>query len=172
MKLTGKAYKFGDNINTDLIISGKYKFSTLNMSNLAKHVMEDADPEFSQKVEPGKSFIVAGSNFGCGSSREQAPLAIKEAGVVAVIAQSFARIFYRNAVNVGLAVLEGDTGGIEEGDWLEVDLREHLIRNEAKGSEIRTKPLPEIMVRILAEGGLVEYFKKHGGFKLETSCKA
>lgn len=166
MKLTGKAYKFGDDINTDLIISGKYKFSTLDMKELAKHVMEDVDPEFSRKVEPGKSFIVAGRNFGCGSSREQAPLAIKEAGIVAVIAQSFARIFYRNAVNVGLAVLEGDTNGIEEGDWLEVDLEGHLIRNEAKKGEIRIKPLPEIMVRILAEGGLAEYFKKHGGFRL------
>ena len=166
MKLTGKAYKFGDDINTDLIISGKYKFSTLDMKELAKHVMEDVAQEFSRKVEPGKSFIVAGRNFGCGSSREQAPLAIKEAGVVAVIAQSFARIFYRNAVNVGLTVLEGDTNGIEEGDWLEVDLKGHLIRNEAKKREIRIKPLREIMVRILSEGGLAEYFKKYGGFKL------
>ena len=166
MKLTGKAYKFGDDVNTDLIISGRYKFSTLDMKDLAKHVMEDIDPDFSRKVEPGQSFIVAGRNFGCGSSREQAPLAIKEAGVVAVIARSFARIFYRNAVNVGLVVLEGDTGNIEEGDRLEVDLEEHLIRDEAKKTEIRIKPLPEIMVGILSEGGLAEYFKKHGGFDL------
>ncbi|NOX97586.1 MAG: 3-isopropylmalate dehydratase small subunit [Nitrospirae bacterium] len=166
MKLTGKAYKFSDDINTDLIISGRYKFSTLDMKELAKHVMEDVDPEFSQKVKPGESFIVAGRNFGCGSSREQAPLAIKEAGVVAVIAQSFARIFYRNAVNVGLTVLEGDTGGIEEGDCLEVDLEKHLIRDEDKKKEIKIKPLPEIMVRVLAEGGLAAYFKKYGGFKL------
>ena len=167
MKLTGRAYKFGDDINTDLIISGKYKFSTLDMKELAKHVMEDVDAEFSQKVEPGQSFIVAGNNFGCGSSREQAPRAIKEAGVVAVIAPSFARIFHRNAVNVGLMVLEGDTGGIEEGDRLEVDLEEHLIKNKAKKGEIKIKPLPEIMVRILAAGGLTEYFKKYGGFRLE-----
>ncbi len=166
MKLTGKAYKFGDDVNTDLIISGRYKFSTLDMKELAKHVMEDIDPEFSGKIAPGKSFIVAGRNFGCGSSREQAPLAIKEAGVVAVIAQSFARIFYRNAVNVGLVVLEGDTANIEEGDGLEVDFEEHLIRNKDKKREIKIKPLPEIMVRILSEGGLAAYFKKHGGFKL------
>ena len=166
MKLTGKAYKFGDDVNTDLIISGKYKFSTLDMKELAKHVMEDVDPDFSRKVEPGKSFIVAGRNFGCGSSREQAPLAIKEAGVVAVIAQSFARIFYRNAVNVGLVVLEGDTDDIEEEDRLEVDLEEHLIIDERKKTKIKIKPLPEIMVRILSAGGLAKYFKKHGGFKL------
>ncbi|MCD5398091.1 3-isopropylmalate dehydratase small subunit [candidate division NPL-UPA2 bacterium] len=165
MKLTGKAFKFGDDINTDLIISGKYKFSTLDMKELAKHVMEDVDAEFFQRVEPGQSFIVAGNNFGCGSSREQASLAIKEAGIVAVIAPSFARIFHRNAVNVGLMVLEGDTSGMEEGDWLEVDLEEHLIRNKAKEREVKIRPLPEIMVKILAEGGLTEYFKKYGGFE-------
>ncbi|MCK4325504.1 3-isopropylmalate dehydratase small subunit [bacterium] len=167
-KLRGRAYKFGDDINTDLIISGKYKFFTLDMKELAKHLLEDIDPAFSQKIEPGKSFIVAGRNFGCGSSREQAPLAIKEAGICAVAAKSFARIFYRNCVNVGLPAIECDTDGIKEGDCLEVALEEGTLKNETRGIENRIRPLPKIMIDILSEGGMVEYFRKRGGFKLES----
>ncbi|MCD5390711.1 3-isopropylmalate dehydratase small subunit [candidate division NPL-UPA2 bacterium] len=166
-KLRGRAYKFGDDINTDLIISGKYKFSTLDMKELAKHLLEDIDPAFSQKIKPGKSFIVAGRNFGCGSSREQAPLAIKESEICAVVAKSFARIFYRNCINVGLPVIECDTDGIEEGDCLEVSLEKGTLRNETKEVEEKISSLPQVMIDIISEGGLVEYFRKRGGFKLE-----
>jgi 3-isopropylmalate/(R)-2-methylmalate dehydratase small subunit len=114
MELRGKAHCFGNDVNTDYIISGKYKFKTLDMKELAKHVMEDLDPEFAERVQPG-DFVVAGSNFGCGSSREQAPLALLNAGVGAVLAKSFARIFYRNAINTGLPVVVCDTGLIDAG---------------------------------------------------------
>ncbi|RJQ56429.1 MAG: 3-isopropylmalate dehydratase small subunit [Actinobacteria bacterium] len=163
MKLHGKAHKFGDDVNTDYIISGKYKFKTLDMAELAKHVMEDLDPDFYSKVTPG-DFIVAGSNFGCGSSREQAPLAIINAKVGAVIAKSFARIFFRNCINTGLPVVECDTDRIDAGDQLDVDLSAGVIRNLTKGETIEVKPLPEVMITILNDGGLVEHFKKHGGF--------
>ena len=163
MKFRGKAWKFGDDINTDYIISGKYKFKTLDNRELAKHLMEDIDPGFSKKISPG-DFIVAGKNFGCGSSREQAPLAIKYAGISAVIAKSFARIFFRNAINVGLPVLESkDTDRIDNLDELEVDVLNGTIRNLSKGIELKANPLPEFMVSILKDGGLVEHFKKHKG---------
>jgi len=165
MKLMGKAHKFGDDINTDLIISGRYKFKTLNMVELAKHAMEDIDPTFARKVKPG-DFVVAGKNFGMGSSREQAPLVIKWAGVSAVIAKSFARIFYRNAINCGLPALICDTDMIDQGDQLELDLTSGLIYDSTKKIDIRTEPLPGFMNEILADGGLGAYFKKHGGFKL------
>lgn len=165
MELRGRAHVFGDDVNTDYIISGKYKFKTLDMKELAAHVMEDLDPEFARKVSPG-DFVVAGKNFGCGSSREQAPLALKAAGVGAVLARSFARIFYRNAVNIGLPVVECETTGIAPGDELVVDLEQGLIRNLTQGTEIPVKPLPPFMLRILADGGLVAHFRKHGGFDL------
>ncbi len=165
MKLIGKAWKFGDDISTDHITPGRYYHLRSNMPELAKHVMEDADPEFPKKMESG-DFIVAGKNFGMGSSREHAPLAIKIAGVSAVIAKSFARIFYRNAINVGLPVLMADTDMIDAGDELEVDLSSGIIRNLTKGVEIKSKPLPEIMIGILNEGGLVEYVRKRGDLTL------
>jgi 3-isopropylmalate/(R)-2-methylmalate dehydratase small subunit len=118
MKKIGRAYKFGDNISTDLIISGRYKFSIRNMKELAKYVMEDADHRFYHKIEGKPSFIVAGANFGMGSSREQAPWAIKEAGILAVLAKNFARIFYRNAFNIGLALVECNTDLISQHDIL------------------------------------------------------
>lgn len=161
MKFRGKAWKFGDDISTDHITPGRYYHLRSNMPELAKHVMEDADPEFPEKMSPG-DFIVAGKNFGMGSSREHAPLAIKIAGVSAVIAKSFARIFYRNAINVGLPVLIADTDSIDSGDELEVDLASGVIRNITKGMEIKSKPLPEVMIKILNEGGLIEYVKKRG----------
>lgn len=163
MNLSGKAHKFGDDINTDYIISGKYKFKTLDMKELAKHVMEDLDPDFSKKVQKG-DFIVAGTNFGCGSSREQAPLAIINAGVSAVLAKSFARIFYRNAINTGLPAIECNTDEIKSSDELEVNLSTGNIINKTSGKKITAGPLPEVMLKILNEGGLINYFKKYGGF--------
>ena len=165
MQFCGKAHKFGDDVNTDYIISGKYKFKTLDMRVLAKHVMEDLDPGFYDKVTAG-DFIVGGANFGCGSSREQAPLAIKYADVGAVLAKSFARIFYRNAINTGLPVVECDTDLIGPGDDLSVDLTAGIITNRTKGTAIPIKPLPKVMIKILKDGGLAAHFKKHGGFNL------
>ncbi|MDI6874852.1 3-isopropylmalate dehydratase small subunit [Candidatus Solincola sp.] len=165
MVLRGRAHVFGDDLNTDYIISGKYKFKTLDMDELARHCMEDLDPEFVKKVRPG-DFIVAGSNFGCGSSREQAPLVIKHAGVAAVLARSFARIFFRNAINKGLPVVECDTSGIRDGDELEVDLGAGRVTNLTQGTTMDVVPLPPVMMDILREGGLTAYLKKHSGFKL------
>lgn len=164
MEYRGKAHKFGDNINTDYIISGKYKFKTLDMNELASHVMEDLEKDFAKKIRKG-DFIVGGKNFGCGSSREQAPLVIKAAGIGAVLAKSFARIFYRNAVNIGLPAVECDTEQIESGDELLVDFKNGLIRNVSKDLELRIKPLPQVMIKILNDGGLAEHFKKHKGFE-------
>jgi 3-isopropylmalate/(R)-2-methylmalate dehydratase small subunit len=165
MKIEGSAHKFGSDVNTDYIISGKYKFKTLDMKELAKHVMEDLDPEFAARVQPG-DFIVAGTNFGCGSSREQAPLAIINAGVGAVLAKSFARIFYRNAINTGLPVVECDTDKIGPQDRLVVDLGAGVIKNITTGEELPVKPLPGVMIRILEDGGLAEHLKKNDGFNL------
>ncbi|KJR98220.1 MAG: 3-isopropylmalate dehydratase [Peptococcaceae bacterium BRH_c4a] len=166
MQYRGKAHKFGNDVNTDYIISGKYKFKTLDMKELAKHVMEDLDPDFYSKVSQG-DLIVAGSNFGCGSSREQAPLAIKYANVGAVLAKSFARIFYRNCINTGLPVVECDTDLIAAGDELEVDLAKGVIRNITAGIEIPVKPLPGVMIKILNDGGLAPHFRKYGGFNFD-----
>ncbi|MGE5554293.1 MAG: 3-isopropylmalate dehydratase small subunit [Betaproteobacteria bacterium] len=163
--MKGKAHVFGNDVNTDYIISGKYKFKTLDMKELASHVMEDLDPEFASRVKPG-DFIVAGRNFGCGSSREQAPLAILHAGVGAVLAKSFARIFYRNAINTGLPVVECDTDRIQAGDELEVDLAQGRVTNLTQGVVLPVKPLPPVMLEILADGGLAEHLKRHGGFAL------
>ncbi len=165
MELKGRAHKFGNDVNTDYIISGRHKFKTLDMNELAKYVMEDLDPDFYSKITSG-DFIVAGSNFGCGSSREQAPQAIKCAGIGAVLAKSFARIFYRNAINIGLPVVECDTDAISAGDELAVDLSKGIIKNLTQGREIAVKPLPEVMITILNDGGLPAHFRKHGTFNL------
>jgi len=162
--LTGRAFKFGDNISTDHIIPGRFAHLRSNLPELAKHVMEDADPSFVAKVKPG-DFIVAGSNFGLGSSREHAPLVIKMAGVSAVLAKSVARIFFRNSINLGLPVLLCDTDNINDGDNLEVDLESSTIRDITNGSQLTFAKIPDIMLRILDEGGLLPYIQKHGGFK-------
>jgi len=161
VNLKGKAIKLGDNINTDFIISGRYKFSITDMKELAKHIMEDIDPHFPAKIVPGNSLIVAGSNFGMGSSREQAPLVIKEAGLLAVLAKSFARIFYRNAFNIGLALIETDTDKIDENDVIDIDLDGGVVRNITKNLELKFKPLPKFMQELLKEGGVVNYYKKY-----------
>ncbi len=157
MKLKGKAWKFGDDVDTDAIIPARY-LNTSDPAELAKHCMEDIDQEFVQKIAPG-DFIVAGKNFGCGSSREHAPIAIKHAKVAAVIAGSFARIFYRNSFNMGLPILEskGAAAGVETGDELEVDMGSGLVVNLTKGQTYQAEPIPEFMQRLLKLGGLIPY---------------
>ena len=164
--MRGRAHKFGDDVNTDYIISGKYKFKTLDMGELATHLFEDLVPDFSKKVEKD-DMIVAGENFGCGSSREQAPLVIRGAGISCVLAGSFARIFYRNSINVGLPLVECDTRRIDQDDVLSVDLEGGVITNESKGEALEFKPLPPVMGAILREGGLARYIRIHGGFPSE-----
>lgn len=163
--MKGIAYKFGDDISTDLIAPGRYFHLRSNLEELARHVMEDADPEFPHKVKPG-DFIVSGKNFGCGSSREHAARIIKMVGISAVLAKSFARIFYRNSVNIGLPVIECDTDKINNGDELKVHLTEGMIKNLTQNTAINFHPLPKFMISILEDGGLVEYVKKHRGFGL------
>jgi len=167
MLLRGRAHIFGNDINTDYIIASKYKSSTTDMKEMARHVMEDAAPDFAGKIKPG-DFIVAGTNFGCGSSRETAPRVIKAAGLSAVLAKGFARIFFRNAINIGLPVIECDTAGIREGDELEADLGAGVVRNLSRGTQIAVAPLPPVMLELLNDGGLAEHFKKHGAFHLQS----
>ncbi len=166
MILKGKAWKFGDDISTDLICPGRLFHLRSNLPELAKHVLEDADPGFAAKMAQG-DLVVAGKNFGCGSSREHAPTIMKLAGVSAVLAKSFARIFYRNGINVGLPLLECDTDKIDEGDTLDIDLLKGTISNKTKGIELTAQPLPRAMINILSDGGLVAHIKKHGDFKVD-----
>ena len=161
----GKAFKFGDNISTDHIAPGRLFHLRSNLQEFAKHVLEDADAEFASKMSEG-DFVVAGNNFGLGSSREHAPQIIKIAGVGAVLAKSFARIFYRNAINIGLLLIECDTDGIDAGDELEIDVKAGLVRNLTKNIQIEITPLPDVMIKLLEEGGLIEHIKKHGDFEL------
>lgn len=164
-RLSGIAHKFGDDINTDYIIAGKYT-KTLDYNLLAEHLFEDVAPEFAEIVQPG-DIVVAGVNFGCGSSREQAALAIKHAGIGAVLACSFARIFFRNAINVGLPALVCDTERIAPGDRIEINISEGTVVNLETGERLRLQPLPPAMFAILCDGGLVAHLKKRGGFAPE-----
>ena len=166
MELRAQAFKYGDDINTDYIISGKYKFKSADMQAMAVHAMEELDPYYYEKVKPEGGFLVAGTNFGMGSSREQAPLVLIHANTKAVLAKSFARIFYRNAINTGLPVVECDTDLIDDGDELSLDLAAGVLKNVTQATEIPFSPLPQVMAQLLADGGLVEHFKKHGGFAL------
>ena len=163
--LQGKALKFGDGISTDLIAPGRYSHLRSNVTELAKHALEDADPTFASRVQQG-DFVVAGSNFGQGSSREWAPLIIQVAGASAILAKSVARIFFRNSINQGLPVLICDTDKIDEGDELEIDLATSTIKDKTNGNVLTFGKIPEAMLRILNEGGLVPYIQKFGGFKL------
>jgi len=158
--IAGKAVRFGDNVDTDVILPGKYLVLTDPME-LAKHAMEGLDPSFTRKVQSG-AIIVAGRNFGCGSSREQAPLALKHAGVRCVLAESFARIFYRNSINIGLPVLEchGVSVKVEKGDELTVDIEKGVVENRMKNSTLQATQLPSFILEILGDGGLVEHLKK------------
>lgn len=160
--LRGRAHVYGDNIDTDRIIPGKYT-KTLDVQSLAEHVLEDLDPDFRHRMQRG-DFVVAGDNFGCGSSREQAPVALQTAGVSAVIARYFARIFFRNAINIGLPVLEIPDHDIAQGDELEADLSSGWVYNRTTGKTYQAKPLPEVMLRILQAGGLVNYLREHKTF--------
>jgi 3-isopropylmalate/(R)-2-methylmalate dehydratase small subunit len=165
-QIEGKVWRFGDNINTDEIIPAKYKLGTLDMTALAKHAMEGSDPEFTKKAKPG-DIIVAGRNFGCGSSREQAPHVLKELGVASVVARSFARIFYRNSINIAFPIFECDQAyeGTIEGDKLLIDPSAGTIKNMRTGKSWEIKPIPPFLRRIFEDGGLVSHFKKHGGFE-------
>jgi 3-isopropylmalate/(R)-2-methylmalate dehydratase small subunit len=165
MKLKGKVHKYGADVNTDVIIPAQYLESN-DPRMLAKHCMEDLDKEFAGRVKPG-DMIVAGTNFGCGSSREHAPVAIKATGVGGVIAKSFARIFYRNAIDIGLPILESEEAveGIENGDLVEVDLASGDIVNVSKGKTFQAKPFPEFILQLISAGGLVEYTKRRIGIE-------
>ena len=158
--LRGRAFKFGDSISTDHIIPGRLLHLRSNLTELAKHVFEDTDPTFAERVASG-DFIVAGKNFGLGSSREHAPLVIKMSGVSAVLAKSVARIFFRNAINVGLPVLICDTDMIDDGDKLEVNLGTGEISDLTNKVQLSFSRMPEVMLRILDEGGLIPYIKKY-----------
>ena len=163
--LKGKVIKFGDNISTDLILPGRLASLRSNLPELAKHVLEDADPTFASRVKKG-DFVVGGNNFGLGSSREHAPMVIKMAGVSAVLAKSVARIFFRNAINQGLPVLICDTDQIQEGDELEVDLASSTIKDLTNGRVLTFGKIPVVMLDILNQGGLLPYIQKYGDFKL------
>jgi len=158
--LKGRAFKFGDSISTDHIVPGRLLHLRSNLPELAKHVFEDIAPKFTERVASG-DFVVGGKNFGLGSSREHAPLVIKMSGVSAVLAKSVARIFFRNAINVGLPVLICDTDMIDNGDKLEVNLETGEINNLTKKVQLNFSRIPEVMLRILDEGGLIPYIKKH-----------
>ena len=158
--LKGRAFKFGDSISTDHIVPGRLLHLRSNLPELAKHVFEDIAPKFTERVASG-DFVVGGKNFGLGSSREHAPLVIKMSGVSAVLAKSVARIFFRNAINVGLPVLICDTDKIDNGDKLEVNLETGEINNLTKKVQLNFSRIPEVMLRILDEGGLIPYIKKY-----------
>lgn len=163
--LTGKAIRFGDNISTDLLIPGRYMYLRSNLDELATHACEDVDPNFVSRVRKG-DFVVGGRNFGLGSSREHAAIVLKMNGVGAVVAQSFARIFFRNAINIGLPVIITNTTNIKDGDEIEIDLRSGTLRDNTRGDILNFSKLPSTMLRILDEGGLIPYVRKYGDFPI------
>ena len=160
MKFNGNVIKYGDNVDTDVIIPARY-LNTIDKAELASHCMEDIDKEFVNKVKPG-DIMVAGANFGCGSSREHAPIAIKESGISLVIAKSFARIFYRNSINIGLAIVECPEAAeaIADGHKVEADLDNGVITDLTTGEKFETKPFPEFIQKIISAGGLIESIRK------------
>ena len=162
MIFKGRAFKFGNDVDTDAIIPARY-LSTSDPDVLKRHCMEDADPGFAAKVKPG-DIIVAGKNFGCGSSREHAPIAIKASGVGCVIAASFARIFFRNSFNMGLPIFESDEASqaIGDGDDLEVDADSGIIKDLTLGKQFKARPIPPFMQELIADGGLMEHIRKRG----------
>ncbi|RZN62333.1 3-isopropylmalate dehydratase small subunit [Methanonatronarchaeum sp. AMET6-2] len=169
MNFEGTARTYGDDVDTDAIIPGKYKFDTLDMNKLARHAMEGIDPDFYERIDEG-DIIVAGENFGCGSSREQAPLVIKHSGISCVVAESFARIFFRNAINVGLPIIKisGISSKVDEGDELKVDVENGVLENLSKNESYEGEELSEFMLIVLGEGGLPNYIKNRGDFVWPT----
>lgn len=163
MKEQGRAWKFGDGISTDHIAPGRFYHLRSNLEELAKYALVDAREEFPREVQPG-DFVVAGNNFGLGSSREHAAIVIKLAGVKAVFAKSFARIFYRNAINVGLPVLVCNTDEIDDGDRLILDIEKSVVVDETNGKSIQCQPIPPFMREILDSGGLADYIRERGEF--------
>ncbi|MBL7171085.1 MAG: 3-isopropylmalate dehydratase small subunit [Candidatus Omnitrophica bacterium] len=159
MQLKGRAIKVGDSISTDLICPGRLFHLRNDIKELSKHIFEDLDPALSKKIKHGH-FIVAGKNFGLGSSREHAALVLKISGISCILASSFARIFFRNAINNGLPVFECDTRKIKEGDKLSLDLNKEIVRNDTRGTRLKIRPLPGVMQDILKEGGLISYIRK------------
>ncbi|HHY93938.1 MAG TPA: 3-isopropylmalate dehydratase [Firmicutes bacterium] len=165
--LRGRVWRLGDGISTDLIAPGRYFHLRSNLPELARHLLEDVNPELAAGIQPG-DILVAGRDFGIGSSREHAPRIIKISGVAAVVAESFSRLFFRNAVNIGLPVVVCDTAGIEEGDCLKIDLGHGVLSVPARGIRREIPRLPAVMLDILSEGGLVPYVKKHGDLRTEA----
>jgi 3-isopropylmalate/(R)-2-methylmalate dehydratase small subunit len=165
MDFKGRAHLLGDDINTDYIIASKYRSMGLDFKGMAEHLLEDLDPKIAGSIRKG-DFLVSGRNFGCGSSREFAPRVIQEAGISAVLAPSYARIFYRNALNIGLCLLECNTRGIGDGDTIEIDLKNWVAKDLTRNFSIPITPLPPFMIQILNDGGLVPHFKKWGGFHM------
>ncbi len=165
MILKGKTHVLGNDVNTDYIIAAKYRSLGLDFKAMAKHLFEDLDPNISDRIQKG-DFLVAGRNFGCGSSREFAPRVIQEAGVAAVLARSYARIFYRNAFNVGLWLLECETKEIKDGDDVELHLDTWVLKDLTRALVIPINPLPPFMLQLVQDGGLVPHFKKWGGFHI------
>ncbi len=161
MKVKGKVFIYGNDVDTDVIIPARY-LNTTSEAELASHCMEDIDPEFVKKVQDG-DIIVAGDNFGCGSSREHAPIAIKASGVSLVIANSFARIFYRNSINIGLPILEcpAAVAAIRAGDIVSCELSKGIIRDETSGKEFKAEPFPDFIQKIIADGGLIKHLAKN-----------
>lgn len=168
--MRGRVHRFGDDINTDYIIAAQHKATTLDLREMARYTFEDIDPEFASRVSPG-DLVVAGRNFGCGSSRETAPAVLLACGVAGVVAHSFARIFFRNAINTGLPVVECDTDGIAADDVVEVDLAAGMVRVPERDLRRQAQPLPAVMRAVLAEGGMAGYLRRHGDLILpeETS---
>jgi len=165
--IKGKVWKFGDDISTDHIAPGRYFHLRTNLPELAKHVLEDAREDFPKIVKKG-DIIVAGKNFGMGSSREHAPRIIKLAGISCIIAKSFARIFYRNSINIGLPLVEiEETDEIDEGDVIEVDLRNGIVKNLTKGKTYRFNPMPDFILKIVEKGGIRNYIKEFGDYFVE-----
>jgi len=169
-QIKGAAHVYGDHVDTDRIIPGKYT-KTLDLQTLANHVFEDLDPDFRSRMNPG-DIVVGGENFGCGSSREQAPLALKTAGTSVVLAKFFARIFFRNAINIGLPVLEVPDLEANTGDILKVNLQTGLVLNQTRGTEYQANAMPSVMLDILRAGGLVAYLQEHGTYSTSSVTEA
>lgn len=165
MIFEGKVFKFGNNINTDWIISGRYKFSITDMKELSHYLFEDIRPGFYEEITPNDSIIVAGENFGMGSSREQAPWVIKEAGVLCVVAKSFARIFYRNAFNIGLPLVEAETSSIKERDKIRISIDRGIIQDENKIFIAKFKPWDNFRKELVNRGGIINYLTKYKDFR-------